>query len=65
MKVMEFGVFVEFLPGKQGLVHVSKLSKEFMKDVADKYKVGDKLKVRLEGIDDKGRYNLSALPFLA
>jgi polyribonucleotide nucleotidyltransferase len=59
VKIMEFGAFVEFLPGKDGLVHISKLAKERVNKVEDVVKVGDPLKVKLLEIDSQGRYNLS------
>lgn len=63
VKVMDFGAFVEFLPGKDGLVHISKFSKKRIDNINDVVKLGDKLKVRLEEIDSQGRYNLTHLPF--
>lgn len=59
MKVTNFGVFVEFMPGKQGLVHVSELSDEYVKDVTSVVDVGDEFKVKLFEIDKQGRVNLS------
>jgi len=59
VKVMDFGAFCEFLPGKQGLVHVSELSDEFVKDVSSVVKVGDNFKVKLLEIDKMKRMNLS------
>jgi polyribonucleotide nucleotidyltransferase len=50
---------VEILPGKDGLVHVSDMSYEFVKDPSDLVKVGDKVKVRVKEIDELGRLNLS------
>ena len=58
-KVTNFGAFCEFLPGKQGLVHVSEISNEYVKDVASVVKVGDKFKVKLIEIDKMNRMNLS------
>jgi len=58
-KVMNFGAFCEFLPGKEGLVHVSELSSEYIKDVESAVKVGDRFKVKLLKIDDQKRVNLS------
>jgi len=58
-RVMNFGAFVQFLPGKEGLVHVSELSKEYVKDCNDAVKVGDKFKVKLIEIDKMKRVNLS------
>jgi len=59
VNVTNFGVFCEFLPGKQGLVHVSELSDEYVKDPATIVKVGDKFKVKLLEIDKMKRMNLS------
>jgi polyribonucleotide nucleotidyltransferase len=58
-KIMPFGAFCELFPGKEGLVHVSELSNEFVKEVSDVVKVGDKIKAKLISIDDLGRINLS------
>jgi polyribonucleotide nucleotidyltransferase len=59
MKVANFGAFCEFLPGKQGLVHVSELSDQYVKDVNSVVKVGDTFKVKLVEIDQMKRMNLS------
>jgi polyribonucleotide nucleotidyltransferase len=58
-KVTDFGAFVEIMPGREGLVHVSELSDRFVKNVSDVIKVGDKVWVRLIDIDELGRLNLS------
>ena len=59
-RIMNFGVFVEFVPGKEGLVHVSELGGgKFVKDVNEVAKVGDKFKVKLVEKDEMGRFNLS------
>ncbi|MFA6917647.1 MAG: polyribonucleotide nucleotidyltransferase [Candidatus Gracilibacteria bacterium] len=58
-RLMEFGAFVEFLPGKEGLVHVSELANERVNRVEDVVKMGDTFKVKLLKIDEQGRYNLS------
>jgi len=58
-KVMQFGAFVEILPGQEGLVHVSELDTNFVKNVEDVVKEGDKFKVKVLKIDEKGRINLS------
>ena len=60
-RIQQFGAFVEVLPGKDGLVHVSDMSKDFVKDPADIVKIGDKVKVRVKEIDNLGRVNLSML----
>jgi polyribonucleotide nucleotidyltransferase len=58
-RLLDFGAFVEFLPGKEGLVHISELADERVEKVSDKVKEGDKVKVKLIAIDEKGRNNLS------
>ncbi|MFZ5800902.1 MAG: polyribonucleotide nucleotidyltransferase [Candidatus Omnitrophota bacterium] len=58
-RVTNFGAFCEILPGKEGLVHISELSKEYVKSVEDVVKVGDEFKVKLIAIDELGRLNLS------
>ncbi len=58
-RIMEFGAFVEFIPGKEGLVHISQLANKRVNRVEDVVKLGDPLKVKLVEIDDMGRYNLS------
>jgi polyribonucleotide nucleotidyltransferase len=60
-RILPFGAFVEFLPGKEGMVHVSKMSTEFVNDPNDIVKIGQKVKVRVAEIDDQGRINLSML----
>jgi polyribonucleotide nucleotidyltransferase len=58
-RVQPFGAFVEILPGKDGLVHVSDMADEFVKDPSEKVAIGDKVKVRVKEIDELGRINLS------
>ncbi|MFA5085827.1 MAG: polyribonucleotide nucleotidyltransferase, partial [Candidatus Omnitrophota bacterium] len=58
-KIMNFGAFVEILPGKEGLVHVSELSNTFVKNVEEVVKLGDEFDVKLTEIDSQGRLNLS------
>jgi polyribonucleotide nucleotidyltransferase len=58
-RIMNFGAFVEFIPGREGLVHVSELSNKFVKDVNEVIKVGDTFKVKLTEKDEMGRFNLS------
>ncbi|MDE3057259.1 MAG: polyribonucleotide nucleotidyltransferase [Bacteroidota bacterium] len=58
-KIMDFGAFVEILPGREGLVHVSQLDTKRVEKVSDFVKVGDVLEVKLVEIDDRGRLNLS------
>ncbi|HHY81064.1 MAG TPA: polyribonucleotide nucleotidyltransferase [Clostridiales bacterium] len=59
MRIMNFGAFVEVLPGKEGLVHISKLSHSRVDRVEDVVKVGDELTVKVTDIDSQGRINLS------
>ena len=64
-KIMAFGAFVEFLPGKEGLVHISKLDNKRVEKVEDIVSEGDEIMVKLIEIDKQGRMNLSrkdALP---
>lgn len=58
-RVTDFGAFVEILPGKEGLVHISELSWSHVVRVTDIVKLGDKIKVKVVGIDELGRINLS------
>ncbi len=60
-RVENFGVFVEFLPGREGLVHVSRMSVDYIADANDVFKVGDTAHVRLTEVDDQGRNNLTML----
>lgn len=60
-RLMNFGAFVEILPGKEGLVHVSRMTTGFVKNPQDVVNVGDKVKVRVYEIDDMGRINLTML----
>jgi len=58
-KIMNFGAFVEFLPGQEGLVHISQLADYHVKKVEDIVKQGDKIPVKVTKIDKQGRINLS------
>ena len=58
-RLMDFGAFVEFLPGKEGLVHISKMAWNRVEKVEDVVKEGDKVHVKLIEIDSQGRLNLS------
>ena len=59
-RVQSFGAFVEILPGKEGMVHVSDMgSEEYVNDASDKVSEGDHIKVRVKEIDNLGRINLS------
>jgi len=58
-RIMAFGAFCEIAPRKEGLVHVSELSDHFVKNVEEVVKIGDEIKVKVIGIDELGRINLS------
>lgn len=58
-RLMNFGAFVEILPGKEGLVHISQLARERVAKVEDVVKVGDEIMVKVTEIDRQGRINLS------
>ena len=59
VRLMQFGAFVEIAPGKDGLVHISKLDKRRVEKVEDVVTVGDMIWVKFMEIDEKGRWNLS------
>jgi polyribonucleotide nucleotidyltransferase len=59
VSVMDFGAFVQIMPGKDGLVHVSEMSEERVGKPSDVVKEGDKVTVKLIAIDDRGRLQLS------
>ncbi len=61
VRIMDFGAFVELLPGKDGLIHISKLAKGRVEKVTDVVKEGDVVTVEVIEIDDKGRTNLRRL----
>ncbi len=60
-RILSFGVFVEILPGREGMVHVSQMSTGFVSDPATLVKIGQPVTVRVTDIDDQGRINLSML----
>jgi len=60
-RILPFGAFVEILPGKEGMVHVSQMSTGYVSDPNDVVKLGQKVKVRVSEIDDQHRVNLSML----
>ena len=60
-KIMEFGAFVDILPGQSGLVHISKFTKERVDKVSDVVREGDKIPIKVVEIDSQGRINLSAI----
>jgi polyribonucleotide nucleotidyltransferase len=59
VSVLDFGAFVQIMPGKDGLVHVSEMSEERVNKPSDVVKEGDKVTVKLVAIDDRGRLQLS------
>ncbi len=59
VRIMDFGAFVEILPGKDGMVHVSEISQERVNRVSDVLKVGQKVHVFVKGVDDSGRISLT------
>jgi len=60
-KIMDFGAFVDILQGQSGMVHISKFVPQRIDKVTDVVKEGDKIPVKVTGIDDQGRINLSAI----
>lgn len=58
-RILDFGAFVEILPGKEGLVHISELAPHRVERVTDVLHVGDVVKVKVVGVDNQGRINLS------
>lgn len=65
VRIMNFGAFVEIAPGKDGLVHISKLDKQRVNKVEDVVSIGDEIVVKVMEIDDQGRINLSRKDALA
>lgn len=65
VRLMEFGAFVEIVPGMDGLVHISKLDKQRVEKVEDIVSVGDEIIVKVTEIDRMGRINLSRKDALA
>lgn len=59
VRIMNFGAFIELLPGKDGMVHISKLANRRVEKVEDEVKIGDKVLVKVIKIDEKGRVDLS------
>lgn len=59
VKLMEFGAFVNIMPGRDGLVHISQMADHRVERVTDVVKEGDKVRVKLTAIDEQGRLNLS------
>ena len=61
VRIMQFGAFVEVAPGKDGMIHISKLAKEHVDKVEDVVKIGDKVRVKTINIDDKGRVDFKLI----
>ena len=60
-RILPFGAFVEYLPGREGMVHVSKMRRGFVKDPSEVVAIGDKVRVKVEERDQQGRINLTML----
>lgn len=60
-RILPFGAFVEYLPGREGMVHVSKMKRGFVKDPSEVVAIGDVVRVKVEERDQQGRINLSML----
>jgi len=60
-RILEFGAFVEILPGQEGLIHISKLSKKRVRRVEDVVNIGDTVSVKVISIDNQGRINLELI----
>jgi len=65
VRIMTFGAFVEILPGKEGLVHISQLANERVAKVEDVVNIGDEIRVKVTEIDKQGRINLSRKELLS
>ena len=59
VSILPFGAFVEIEKGKTGLVHISEIASDYVKDIGDYLKVGDSVRVKLISIDPKGKISLS------
>ena len=59
VRIMNFGAFVDLGGGKEGLLHISKISKDRINKVEDVLKIGDEVTVKVYEIDDQGRINLT------
>ncbi|MEA1938203.1 MAG: S1 RNA-binding domain-containing protein, partial [Pseudomonadota bacterium] len=65
VKIMEFGAFVNFLGSRDGLVHISEIAPHRIRKVSDELKLGDEIKVKVIGLDDRGKIKLSMKAILA
>ena len=61
VRILDFGAFVELAPGKDGMIHISKLAKERVEKVTDVVNIGDKVVVKVIKIDEKGRIDLKLI----
>ena len=59
VSLRDFGAFVEILPGQEGLLHISEASEDYVKDIADIFKMGDEVEVKVVDVDDAGKIRLS------
>jgi polyribonucleotide nucleotidyltransferase len=64
VKIMDFGAFVNIAPGKDGMIHISKLSNKRVEKVEDVVSMGFKVKVEIMKVDDKGRIDLKLIEIL-
>lgn len=64
VNILQFGAFVELAPGKDGMIHISKLAKERVEKVEDVVNLGDVVKVKVIKVDDKGRIDLKLLEII-
>ena len=60
-RILPFGAFVELCPGKEGLVHVSKMAKDFIRHPSEVVKIGDKVRVKVIQVDQQKRINLQII----
>lgn len=60
-RIIPIGAFVEFLPGKEGMIHISQLAEYRVGRVEDEVKIGDEIVVKIREVDSKGRINLTRL----
>ncbi|PSQ90338.1 MAG: hypothetical protein BRD43_02320, partial [Bacteroidetes bacterium QS_4_64_154] len=63
--IRDFGAFVEIMPEKTGLLHVSEIDHDYVENVEDYLEVGDKVKVHLLEIHDDGKMRLTRKPFVS
>jgi polyribonucleotide nucleotidyltransferase len=60
-RIIDIGAFVEVLPGKEGMIHISQLAEHRVGKVEDEVTIGDEIVVKIRGFDNKGRLNLTRL----